>query len=67
MSDKMKLLDCPFCGGEAELRFSNDNKHQPHVVCKFGAFRNPVCPAHNTYGWSYHTVEDAVKAWNSRV
>lgn len=67
MSEDSKLLPCPFCGGEAELVFSNDNHKQPHVVCKFGAFLNPKCPAHNTYSWSYKTIDEAIQAWNSRA
>lgn len=66
MSDIDKLLPCPFCGGKAELVYSNDNHHQPHVQCRFGSSLTPKCPCHNTYQWSYNTEKEAIEAWNGR-
>lgn len=60
------LKPCPFCGGEAELVYSNDNHHQPHVQCKFGAFLMPKCPGTFTYQWNYKTKAEAIEAWNRR-
>ena len=61
-----KLLPCPFCGGEAELTYSNDNHHQPHIQCKFGCFLTPKCPGAHTYQWHYKTEKEAIEAWNRR-
>lgn len=67
MNNTEKLLPCPFCGGEAELAHSNDNKHRPYIRCKFGAFKNPPCPCSFPYQWSYKEIKGAVEAWNKRI
>ena len=61
-----KLKPCPFCGGEAELTYTNDNNHMPFVRCKYGCFLNPPCHG-NQYPWRFKTVKDAVEAWNRRT
>lgn len=63
----IELKPCPFCGGEAELIYSNDNHHKPYIACKFGSMLTPKCSAYNTYQWNYKTVAEAVEAWNRRV
>lgn len=60
------LKPCPFCGGEAELCYTNDNHHRPYVRCKFGVFLSPKCVAQQRM-WDYKTTEEAVEAWNRRV
>jgi Lar family restriction alleviation protein len=52
MSEK-KLLDCPFCGGEA--RFSTEDGNW--INCK-------SCGAETDY---FEQREEAIKAWNTRV
>lgn len=61
------IKPCPFCGGEAEVAYSNDNHHQPYIRCRFGSTQTPTCPCYNPYQWSYKTIGDAIKAWNKRV
>lgn len=66
MNESEKMLPCPFCGGEAELTYNNDNKKRPYVKCKFGAFEKPKCPCYQPYQWSYKTEHEAISAWNKR-
>lgn len=63
---KIKLKPCPFCGGEAEIAYTNDNHHQPYIQCKFGVFLAPKCVAQQRM-WEYRTDEEAIEAWNRRV
>lgn len=65
--EEIKLKECPFCGGEAELVYSNDNHKQPYIRCKFGVMQNPKCSASRMYQWDYETEEEAIKAWNKRT
>lgn len=62
-----KLKPCPFCGGEAELVFSNDNHLQPYVKCRYGSFLPVKCPNSKMYQWNYYSIDDAVGAWNNRA
>lgn len=62
-----ELKCCPFCGGEAEIAYSNDNHKQPYIRCKFGVMENPKCPASNMYQWQFHSIDEAIKAWNTRT
>ena len=61
---KRKLLICPFCGGEAELRRSfafGDDDAQYTAECK-----TEGCAAYE--GTSFFATEDeAAKAWNTRA
>ena len=63
MSDKLK--PCPFCGGEAELVYTNDNHRAPYVRCKFGVMQKPKCVGCQ-YPWNHKTEEEAIEAWNGR-
>lgn len=67
MSETEKLLPCPFCGGEAEITYSNDNHKQPYIRCRFGSTQVPTCPCYNPYQWSYKNISEATKAWNKRI
>ena len=62
-----ELKCCPFCGGEAEIAYSNDNHKQPYIRCKFGVMENPKCPASNMYQWQFHRLDEDIKAWNTRT
>lgn len=62
-----ELKCCPFCGGEAEVAYSNDNHKQPYIRCKFGVTENPKCPASNMYQWQFRSLDEAIKAWNTRT
>ena len=61
-----ELKCCPFCGGEAEVAYSNDNHKQPYIRCKFGVMENPKCPASNMYQWQFRSLDEAIKSWNTR-
>ncbi len=50
-----KLRECPFCGGEAELR-KYHNELENYVVCVRCASRTPFV----------NTAGDAIKRWNTR-
>ena len=62
-----ELKCCPFCGGEAEVAYSNDNHKQPYIRCKFGVMENPKCPASNMYQWQFRSLDEAIKSWNTRT
>lgn len=64
--DEIKLKQCPFCGGEAELVYTTTSTPKPYVKCKFGAMLTPKCEA-CMYPWMYDTEEEAVEAWNRRA
>lgn len=51
-----ELKECPMCGGEAELRFSND-KGSVCITCK-------KCRCKTPYFRAQHTAHKA--AWNTR-
>lgn len=53
MRDKIKLNQCPFCGGEAEVYLGDDW----YVECK-------SCLANTTH---YSVESEAIAAWNQRV
>ena len=61
------MPNCPFCGGEAEVAYSNDNHKQPYIRCKFGVMENPKCPASNMYQWQFRSLDEAIKSWNTRT
>ena len=67
MNKMTELKPCPFCGSEAWIIRTNDNKKRPYVQCKFGCFREPKCPASHLVTWDYRTEEEAVEAWNRRA
>jgi len=51
-----ELKPCPFCGGEAEVKFFLGNYF---VACK-------GCPG-STFPYKGMTEEEAVEAWNRRA
>ena len=57
MSD-YKLLPCPFCGGEADIRMVNDGGNYVAGCTK--------CPA-DVGRWWYWTKKEAANAWNTRA
>ena len=58
MSD-IKLLPCPFCGGEAEL---NGRNGEYYVDCNL-QYGNCACIPTT---WGFETEEEAIEAWNTR-
>ena len=55
-----KLKPCPFCGGEAKI-IQGSLYYGYRVGCE--NYRCTTCPI--TY--SYHTIEEAIEAWNTRA
>lgn len=59
-------LPCPLCGGEAWIKYTNDNHKRPYIECKFGVFqKSGKCVAQQKM-WEYNTERDALEAWNCR-
>lgn len=60
----IKLLPCPFCGGEARLQRRN-KKHGYYVVCKACGCRTPY------YQYQFLSREElrntAIATWNTRI
>ena len=52
-----ELKPCPFCGGEAKMRWLKVPPPMPFVVCK-------SCGAESTV---YRTEAEAISAWNTRA
>ena len=58
----MKVLPCPFCGGEAVGRSDGAVEARPfYVRCS-----RPICPAH-AFNVGHADAELALLAWNRRV
>ena len=54
------LKPCPFCGGEAKIKFESEERHvyaYRYIVCN-NCFGNT--------GWK-NTEKEAIDAWNKRV
>lgn len=58
---------CPFCGGEAELVFTNTSVPHPYVRCKTGDFLTPRCHGVVQAFYDYKTADEAIEAWNRRT
>lgn len=57
--NEIKLLPCPFCGGEAEIQYGACDYNVFQVVCNTEECQAMVGWADNKY--------DAAKAWNRRA
>jgi hypothetical protein len=57
MTDGIKLKNCPFCGGEANLLICGD---RVKVACA-------VCFAQIGERWGYGAKERSIEAWNTRT
>lgn len=67
MSNEMKLLPCPFCGGEAEIEHIHDDNGCPEVYYRewdFYIVKCKNCGVSTTY---YSNNKVAADHWNSRV
>lgn len=58
-----KLLNCPFCGGEARLQ-RRAKKHGYYVVCKSCGCRTPYFQYQ--FDSNEKLREEAITAWNTR-
>ena len=63
-NNKIKLLPCPFCGGEARLQQRKRTSHAYYVICKNCGCRTPF------YQYQFDSAEklreEATAAWNTR-
>ena len=59
---EIKLLPCPFCGGEAEMNYSVFFKYEAYARCK--------CCGARTMEFSSASLQDArlkaIQSWNTR-
>ena len=67
---RMKIKNCPFCGGKAEVieaTHPDGNMHydECHVQCTECGARTREFTMNGYYGW--HTEDDAITAWNRRT
>lgn len=81
MSDKEKLLPCPFCGGKAFLKEeheyadtpSNNDHHYFWVECKECGARTKAMHLKSVMYKSFgkeeflKAIKEAIEAWNKRV
>ena len=58
MSEKNKLLRCPFCGGEARVTCSADTPQYYMVSCKYCGLQAQ---------WYHDNKEEAIEHWNTRT
>ena len=58
MSEKNKLLPCPFCGGEAHVTCSPDDPQYSVVNCESCGLQAQ---------WHYDGEEDTIVHWNTRT
>lgn len=67
MSDKIKLLSCPFCGGESEIVHFHNSWYIECKKCNARmGYRNSAQSALKGQ-LNFENKEDCIKAWNSRV
>lgn len=64
-----ELKPCPFCGGEASLYCDRYNKY--FCGCEkccfyYGIEIEDGCELHDGWIAIYHTIDEAVEAWNRR-
>ena len=58
MSEKNKLLRCPFCGGEARVTCNTDDTRYYVVSCQSCALKAQ---------WYHDNKEEAIEHWNTRT
>lgn len=58
---ELKLLPCPFCGGEASLKRDQKDDFVEYSVGCYN--RGCVCAAHT---YCYYDKEEAIRDWNTR-
>lgn len=63
----IELKPCPFCGGEAEISWTQTSTPHPYARCRFGAMLTPMCVGATFFTYRYDTEQEAVNAWNRRI
>ena len=63
------LKPCPFCGSQAHLCYTHDNKARPYIMCS--NYNNMPSINKDCFvqqrPWEYRTAEEAAEAWNRRT
>ena len=65
-NEELKLLPCPFCGGNAKIIEDYFNQQEfPDYI----AIKCDVCfsCSHDFLGWQKNAKERAIEAWNRRA
>lgn len=68
MSEEMKLLPCPFCGGEARMLkklWPPSDEVSYYVVCEHFGDSDEECPMGHSGLWDDEDI--AIKVWNKRT
>ena len=66
-----KLKPCPFCGGEASLRYAYtaDGEKTVSIVCdecRTGIFKAMTEKTEVWDGWTIENADECIRVWNSR-
>ena len=62
--ERTKVKPCPFCGGEAKIRYINDLRYHHIMVCCSKCW----CAIKETLGhYERYDIEKTIKKWNTRV
>lgn len=67
MNNTPGLKPCPFCGGEAEISWTQTSTPHPYARCKFGTTLTPMCAGATFFTYRYNTEQEAAEAWNRRA
>ena len=67
MSDELKLLDCPFCGGKAQIIRFNESWRIECQSCSAQMGRMGFSYSAIRGNMHFESIEDCIKAWNRRV
>lgn len=72
--DTLKLSECPFCGGEAEVYIGGEMFYYPRVLIRCGSCRNGTMTTVAAYDMVrqkdvtiYDALETVTKLWNRRI
>ncbi len=63
----IKLKPCPFCGGEAEIGWTQTSTPHPYARCRFGNLLTPKCTGATLFTYRYNTEQETADAWNRRI
>ena len=67
MSDELKLLSCPFCGGKPEIIAFEKSFRIECQSCSVQMGRRGNAYSAIRGNMHFENEEDCIKAWNSRI
>jgi len=69
MSEEIKLLPCPHCGGEAEIEEVEDDFDDDTDTGMYYSIGccDAGCIGHESFGGAWDTPKEAARLWNLRV